>query len=584
MDELIDVAGAHANLDDALLPDDVRRLIEDQWWRPIEVQSSLEVVRHLDDFIHAPVDHPALFADHGVVHVRDIAANAVDLAATANGLLLARRPPDRQQFMTAVAVLTAYLHDVGMVDPTPTGRRIHALVAAQLPFESEADEVIERLMSRPGTILGRLETVDAAAPFDVPLDVIMRELMSLTIAHSKSTVPIETFAQPECLRRLVQACVFTSLDEHRQSPRTPTVPASDSEISFDVNIDCYDDPRRSYGWMVSDATAHRALVHDVIDGLRVLRAADALRQRGTSLRTASGYEIFIDGATGHAVYALREPHNTGVHLLRVESAIAAGEANLRAAAVTADGHLRIALHRGAFEDEVASQRAADGTAAVIADIALDVLPTFADVATGELLAPVRHDAVMQLLVERPSDNAGFADEVARLVMLRRPDLIGRIAAVAGIAEADVDEQDRYLRAAVIRPDSELAALVIAGAAERGANVRELDPQRAFADVRLASVTAGEVVVADGSPSAFVYLADAAGLWVHPLGGYAPEAVPAWFALGVTGAVRRAHRNSAVIAHAELDVVMIPTEVYLREWFRPIAASELPEVLRMARQR
>ena len=36
-----------------------------------------------------------------------------------------RRPPERRAFVTALGVATAYLHDIGMVDMTRSGRRLH---------------------------------------------------------------------------------------------------------------------------------------------------------------------------------------------------------------------------------------------------------------------------------------------------------------------------------------------------------------------------------------------------------------------------------------------------------------------------
>ena len=567
------------DVDQDLLPRDALDLIEQRWWRPIEAMSSIEVLRHDEGFVEAPVDHPALFADHGVVHVRDIAANAVGLATTANGLVLAKRPPNRQRFLTAVALLTIYIHDIGMVDATPIGRRVHALVAAQLPYTAAADDVIDRIMDHRGILVRRLEAVDAVAPFDESLDVILREMMSLAVAHSKSTVPVALFREPAALRRLVQACVFTSLDEHRERGSSPQVPDTEADITLTVNLDRYDDPRSSYSWMVSDHPAHRALAHDVIDGLRVLRAADAVRQRGSSLRTAAGYEIFVD-TSGYAVYALREQGNTAVHLLRVDSPMAAGEANLRAAMVTADGHLRLALHRGTFEDERARARATSATSRVIGDIALDVLPTFDAVDAGDLAPPTVVDG-MRVLVERPSDDPSFADDVVAHLVQRCPELTGRVDAVAGVDGAASAERLRYHAATSVTANSELGAAILIGAAERGANVDDLDLDRAFTDVRVARVTADEVVVADGSPPVFVYLPGDDGLFVHPVGGYSPEPVPAWFPLGVTGAVRRAERNSTVIAHADLLVVMIPSAVYIAEWFKPLTAEAFVRLLQRA---
>ena len=82
-------------------------------------------------FLADPINHPALFSDHGPIHVRDVAACYHDLAETANGLLISRRPPERLEFLVAYGLLATYLHDIGMVDLTTAGRRLHPIYAAQ---------------------------------------------------------------------------------------------------------------------------------------------------------------------------------------------------------------------------------------------------------------------------------------------------------------------------------------------------------------------------------------------------------------------------------------------------------------------
>ena len=69
--------------------------LEERYLRPIAHAAKLE--RLLDDplFLADPINHPALFSDHGPIHVRDVAACYRDLAETANGLLISRRPPER---------------------------------------------------------------------------------------------------------------------------------------------------------------------------------------------------------------------------------------------------------------------------------------------------------------------------------------------------------------------------------------------------------------------------------------------------------------------------------------------------------
>ena len=50
--------------------------------------------------------------------------------------------------------------------------------------------------------------------------------------------------------------------------------------------------RDAFLWLTSENTDLRELADDVIDTLRALRCADALRQRGTVLKTSGNYEVF----------------------------------------------------------------------------------------------------------------------------------------------------------------------------------------------------------------------------------------------------------------------------------------------------
>ena len=110
---------------DAWLDRDIRVDLEERLWRPIGDQATLEVM--LDDpaFLADPGHHPAMFADHGIVHARDVALGVIRLEDVMDGMLLPGRPPARRAFVTALGVATAYLHDTGMVDMTRSGRRLH---------------------------------------------------------------------------------------------------------------------------------------------------------------------------------------------------------------------------------------------------------------------------------------------------------------------------------------------------------------------------------------------------------------------------------------------------------------------------
>src|SRR5580765_2371117 len=174
---------------DRYMSEDVRAILEDRFWIAVEEISTLEAVS-VDGSLTAGSElHPALFADHGVVHVRDVAIGALELAATADGSLLPPRPDDRREFVAGLAVLQAYIHDIGMRDSTPEGRRLHALHAAQIPFSGEMDDVLGQLWGSGGPVVSRIRSVSASAPLRVPDDIILRELTALAVGHSKSTVP-----------------------------------------------------------------------------------------------------------------------------------------------------------------------------------------------------------------------------------------------------------------------------------------------------------------------------------------------------------------------------------------------------------
>jgi hypothetical protein len=564
---------------DGLLDPSVRRLIEQRFWEPVEASACIEVLRTDERFLSNPTAHPSMFADHGVVHVRDIASSFIELAGTADGLLLPARPPDRQSFLIAYGLLITYLHDTGMFDQTREGRRVHAVFGAQLAFSKEMGDVIELLVDGAGPVVDRLRRVDAEAPFAAPLDVVLREVMSLTVAHSKSTVPAAVLDDPVALRRLMMRSVFTDLEAHKRSGRTPD--AGEGPIPLSVNIGYYDDPMtEAYAWLVSGAVAHQRLVDDVIDAVRVLRAADALRQRGTSLRTAAGYEMFIAAATGSAVYALRNAANSELVLMRSDDEKSAGEANVRVGVVTERGHLRLAFHRGAFTGAEACERAASATAVVVADIQADVLPTFAAARHAtDLPRPTRGAAEMLVELERPADRPAFADEVATRLVSMHPELDGRVVVVADVEGAAPIERERYHRALPVTPGSARAVEIIEGLGAHGLRVGAVDAVAAFEDVRVAQLEAGEVLAEAGSPSAFVYAATEPGLVVRPLGGYATQPVGAWMPVGVTGVIRHAGRNSDIVAEQPIEVVLIPGELYAREWFRPYEPHEIAGVLR-----
>jgi hypothetical protein len=563
---------------DRCLSKDLRSILEERFWRPVEEVSTLEAVSGDGWVISTLGLHPALFADHGIVHVRDVAAGVVELAGIADGTLLPQRPADRQDFVVGLAVLIAYIHDAGMQDSTPEGRRIHALHAAQIPFSGEMDDVIAQLLACGGSVASRIDAVKAVAPFGVPNDVVLRELTSLAVGHSKSTVPSALYADYAGFRRAMQRAILIGLDDHRRDGAGIGVDG-DLPSQLCSNARWYVNPAlEAYAWLDSPHPAHRALAEDAVDAVRLVRAADALRQRGTTLRTAAGYEVFIDVETGQAVFSLRTSNGEQLFLLRVDNPLSAGEANIRKAEVTPKGNLRISFHRGRFSSQAAASAASDATTRVVADIGADVLGAF-DFRhpSHDLPAPARVAGSMRVEVERPSDEPAFAETVAAALADVDPLLWARVFVVADLENASPAERVRYLEGISIRADSDEAREICDALEAHGMRVTGMDRRKAFEDVRRVAVAEEEVLVEAGSPPAFVYIPVGCSLRIERLGGYRDVEEHSWIPIGVTGVVRRAERNSTVIAAEPGEVLMIPGELFAREWFRPYQQGEVADL-------
>src|SRR5436190_7614440 len=579
MTDVLPSASVDSAAVDRCLSRDIRSILEERFWRPVEENSTLEAVSDDGWVISTLGLHPALFADHGIVHVRDVAAGVVELARIADGTLLPPRPAARQDSLVGLAVLTAYIADAGMHVPSPEGRRIHALHAAQIPFSGEMDDVIAQLLACGGPVISRIDAVNAVAPFRVASDVVLRELTSLAVGHSKSTVPSALYADYTGFRRAMQRAVLIGLDDHRRDGAGIGV---DGELPAELcsNARWYGDPAlEAYTWLDSPHPEHRALAEDAVDAVRLVRAADALRQRGTTLRTAAGYEVFIDVETGEAVFSLRTSDGEQLLLLRVDNPLSAGEANIRKAEVTPKGDLRIAFHRGRFSSPSAHAAACDATARVVADIGADVLGAFdLRLASHDLRAPARVPGSMRVEVERPTDEPAFAEAVASALASFDPLLWARVFVVADLEHAAPSERARYLQGISIPADSEDAREICDALGAHGMRVTGMDRRKAFEDVRRVAVVEDEVLVEAGSPPAFVYVPVGCSLRIERLGGYRDVEEHSWIPIGVTGVVRRAERNSTVVAAEPGEVLMIPGELFAREWFRPYGQVEFADVL------
>jgi len=195
-----------------LLSPGIRRFVEDNYYQKICDRSKLEIFARDPDFLAAPTRHVALFSDHGVVHVRDVAEQILRVLSTAHGVLIPERTSSRFEFMRGYGFGVAYLHDIGMRDFSAFGRAMHPEFAAQEVFREEFDALIEEILNdNVGNLPWRLFNLIMEEEISGEPRVLLRECLALSICHSKSKIPVEVLNDPRRLRDAMLTSVGTPL-------------------------------------------------------------------------------------------------------------------------------------------------------------------------------------------------------------------------------------------------------------------------------------------------------------------------------------------------------------------------------------
>lgn len=587
---LTDATESQSALLDRYLSSSIRAHIEQEYYERVSQQAELDVAAANVEFVNNPLQHVTLYSDHGPIHARNVATNILDVLSAVNGVLIPRREPVRLEFMKGYGVLIAYCHDIGMKDFSAFGRKMHPEFAAQEVFGQGWDWVVKLIWEENwANVAWRLLNLTQLGVLDEEPQVVLRELLSLSMAHSKSKVGIRTLNDPSALQTLMRHTLNTGLKQLYDSQQLHK--ADDSRLSPSGTIlknEINDRtggpaPQRLYAnfasnafsWLTSKNDELAELTSDVVDTLRALRVADALRQRGTTLKTSASYPILVDHDTGNAVFALQR--NTGdTFLLESPVVISAGEANIASTEVTYEGDLRVSFHRGAFASRRAAAQSARNVAEIVDDIQRDVIASF-------LRSPDQHlglkeSGAIKILVEATDDNIEFADLVLAELQNIDASLTDRSRVVPSLKNVDADERQRYLSSELIAWSVDKQKDVLRRVAEAGHRTEAIEASKAFVDVRLSNLREGDILLSAGSPPGFVYLPLGEGLRATPLGGYRSFAARPWIPLGNIRAIRHASQETTVVADQEVKVLIIPREVYLKCWHHTYSEAEFRDLL------
>ena len=553
----------------------IRARIEERYYAPVNAQSRFEELLRDPAFLQNNGKHVGLFADHGVVHVRDVAHKLLGVLDTVHGLLIPKRPWPRLSLMRGYGVLVAYLHDIGMSDFSAFGRVMHPEFAAQAVFRPDLEDVIQAMWEEnSGNVAWHLLNLSNQGLLRPAPQLVFREMLALSLAHSKSKVPVAVLNNPAQLRTYAIEVITTDLpvlfDQQQAGVAGARGNATYRQNEF-VRPYYQEPDREAFQWLISLQPELQSLTQDVTDTLRALRCADALRQRGTVLETSGGYEIFVNQHSGHAVFALRLG-DSQLYLLELEDVISAGEAIIASSELDPAGDLRISFTRGAFSNPGATSWAARSAAVVVHDIQRDVSESF----RGPEPVGLKASGDMKILLEEVDDNPDFAQRVRTQLIDLDPAAGRQAQVVPSLQQASDLERERYRAGAIFDWERPRRLELLAHMRQSGHRVEAIDPDLAFEGVRLITIHGDEVLIQAGTPSAFVYIPFDSGLKIMPLGGYHPFSVQSWMPLGMTGVIRGAVRNATVVAEQTVRLLVIPKTVYLKYWHHTHSWQSLRE--------
>ncbi|MGJ5633192.1 hypothetical protein [Nostoc sp. CALU 1950] len=591
------------------LPEKIRTYIEENYYAKVQQQAELDYAVRDENFLANPLQHVALYSDHGVVHVRDVACNILAVLEAIHGVLIPKRESLWFDFMKGYGIILVYNHDMGMLDFSPFGRAMHPEFVTQEVFSSAFDQVIDTIWTENcGNVSWRLiNLADKGALTEDP-QLVLREMVSLGVAHSKSKVPIEVLNNPQQFRDLMRKIAAVNLYHlyHQQQVTKAENKLSHAKKSLQQQLKIekleialqqikatqaeflkqgisphnerihryYTDfEKQAFSWLVCEHPEVQALIADVGDTIRALRAADALRQRGTVYKTSGGYQIFVDQNTAKAIYALQKGSGE-LFLLEAANPLNAGEANIASSELTANGDIRISFNRGSFTNQDATQRAAYYLAVVIDDIQRDIIDTFHR-------SPHDNDVIkksenIEILLENTDDNLDFAEAVQAELKKIAPEIGLKSRVVPSLKNIDPEERDRYLSAKELDWSLEQKQKILLRVSQSGHKIHNIDPHKAFTDVYLSSLEAGETLIQAGSPPGFVYIPMGIGLVSNPLGGYQPQCVKPWIPLGNIRVIRGDQQEATITAEEKLELLIIPKETYLKYWHSTYNAEEFSQ--------
>lgn len=575
---------------DAYLAKTVRDYIEKKYYMRINKQSMLDRLAYDDSFMdpgESMYQHTALFADHGIVHVRDVACLIIKTLEAMHGIHIALRSPFRFNMMKGYGVILAYFHDIGMVNFSVFGRTSHAPFASQELYTNKMDRYLNIIWDQNcGGLAWRISQLHAAGLLKEHPKTILRECIALVFAHSKNELKCEELNDSRLLRNhaieILKYDLFyvyqkklsgelknPILDANKLCNKTKKI----LKRLYGNNLDS------SFSWLLSQEPEILDFIDDIKDTLRALRCADAFRKRGTSFKTSGSYQIFVNRYSGSSIFALTNKRQQ-MFLLESNKPQAVGESNIKTCEFTVNGDLSFSFYTGEFFCEEAIKNSSRSVALIICDILGDVLDSLRLPDTYRGKETIHKTTPITVFVENVQNYFEYTRLVCEEIKHLRPELSNRIKNHIHFDNIPFIENQRYLNGKLVDWSMAKKEKLIENIGKLGFKIDKIQLTDAFSGVKIIHLSKGEFLFeADSSPG-FVYIPLVKNsLIVLPLGGYAALEVPAYTILGITSIISGTKRNASIYVQRDTKLLILPQDIYLNFWHATYNECELRNVLK-----
>lgn len=565
------------------IPRKVKEFIELNYYQKTNDISRVENLIHDKSFLEKPLSHIALYDDHGVIHVQNVTLTVIYCLDKFNGILFKHRGKERLEWMKHYGALIAYLHDAGMCNCSDFGRNIHAEFIAQELYTKKFSEYIDSIWNDPrAEYVKKIAKLIKGSPLIIDEKTVLREMLAMTCCHSKSCIPADLLNNLNLLRANIQNIIKRPLQEQHVAKLIKKWGVGNTdEFCFNqakvirerdklLSKFYQDYYQESFAWLTSN-NQEQEIISDIIDTIRVLRAADALRQRGIMLKTSGAYPILLDPMKAKTIYSIFMESGENI-LLETDNDINAGEASLKFSGLTNNGDLEFVFFTGKFHSEEISKKIAQKIALMIDDVQLDVIKSF-EHEHFKLKEP------MKIVLQEPADNFAFADTLREALIERNPELKERIDIKPDLSLATELERERYSNGINIdNLDANSINYVLINMKRCGLKTDALDKKIIFSKVKQVILKKGEYLFRAYDPPEFAYVCFDSGLIGIPAGGYGNFLITPWIIIGHLGIIANTMRNSSIYATKSLDLLMIPKSVYLKYWYKPYSPKEFTDLL------